>query len=245
MRQASCIYEGVVRHRRRTPREHAFDYRVFMMYLDLGELPELFDGCPLWSARRPAPARFRRADYLGDPSVPLDESVRRLVTDRIGERPQGPVRVLTNLRYLGHCFNPVSFYYCFDAAADTVEFVVAEVTNTPWGERHAYVSRALNSRQGKELHVSPFWGMNMEYDWRIGEPRDRLHVSIGADRDGERVFDATLALRRREITSRSLIELLLRHPPMTMKVSGAIYAEALRLRLKGIRPYPHPKAVTR
>jgi uncharacterized protein len=243
--RASCIYEGTVRHRRRTPREHAFDYRMFMMYLDLGELPELFDRHPLWSARQPAPARFRRADYLGDPSVPLDESVRRLVAERTGARPEGPVRVLTNLRYLGHCFNPVSFYYCFDAAGRSVDFVVAEVTNTPWGERHAYVSPALNSRQGKELRVSPFWGMNMEYDWRIGEPRDRLHVSIGADREGERVFDATLALRRREITNRSLTALLLCHPPMTMKVSGAIYAEALRLRLKGIRPSPHPKAVTR
>lgn len=245
MSGASCIYEGAVWHRRHTPHEHSFRYRVFMMYVDLGELPELFDGHPLWSARRPAPARFRRADYLGDPATPLDESVRRLVAGRTGERPQGPVRVLTNLRYFGHCFNPVSFYYCFDAAGEDVGFVVAEVTNTPWGERYAYVSRALDSRHGKELHVSPFWGMDMQYDWRIGEPLDRLQVSIGADRSGERVFDATLALRRRPISRRALTALLLRHPPMTMKVSGAIYAEALRLRLKGIRPHPHPKAAAR
>jgi uncharacterized protein len=242
---ASCIYEGTVRHRRRTPREHAFEYRLFMTYLDLGELPQLFDGHPLFSARRPAVAWFRRADYLGDPDTPLEEAVRALVEDRTGERPAGPVRVLTNMRYFGHCFNPVSFYYCFDADGERVRNVVAEVTNTPWGERHAYVSTELDSRQAKELHVSPFWGMDFEYEWRIGLPGARLDVSIGADREGERVFDAALSLDRRPITGRTLTRLLLGHPPMTMKVSGAIYAEALRLRLKGVRPHPHPRVADR
>ncbi len=237
----SCIYTGTVHHGRHTPREHSFDYRLFMMYLDLGELPELFDRHPLWSARRPAAAWFRRSDYLGDPAVPLEEAVRSLVKERTGERPTGPVRMLANLRYFGHCFNPVSFYYCFDPDGEHVRNVVAEVTNTPWGERHAYVASGLDSQQSKQLHVSPFWGMNFEYEWRIGLPADRLRVSIGADREGERVFDASLSLQREPITGRSLTRLLLRHPPMTMKVSGAIYAEALRLRLKGIRPHPHPR----
>lgn len=240
----SCLYEGRVRHRRASPRDE-FSYPLYMTYLDLDELPELLDGRWLWSARRPALAWFRRADYLGDPGVPLIEAVRELVYERVGVQADGAIRLLTHIRTFGHCFNPVSFYYCFDAAGEDVGFVVAEVTNTPWGERHAYVSRALDSRHGKELHVSPFWGMDMQYDWRIGEPLDRLQVSIGADRSGERVFDATLALRRRPISRRALTALLLRHPPMTMKVSGAIYAEALRLRLKGIRPHPHPKAAAR
>jgi DUF1365 family protein len=242
---SSCIYEGTVHHRRRTPREHAFEYRLFMTYLDLDELPQLFDRHPFWSARGPAVAWFRRADYLGNPATPLSGSVRELVEERTGTRPDGPVRVLTNMRYFGHCFNPVSFYYCFDADGERVRSVVAEVTNTPWGERHAYVSTELDSRQAKELHVSPFWGMDFDYEWRIGVPGPRLDVSIGADRAGERVFDARLALTRRPITRRSLARLLLEHPPMTMKVSGAIYAQALRLRLKGIRPHPHPRMVTR
>jgi DUF1365 family protein len=220
---------------------HAFRYRVFMMYVDLGELPELFDGHRLWSARGPAVASFRRSDYLGDPATPLAEAVRELVANRTGERPSGPVRMLANLRYFGHCFNPVCFYYCFDDAGERVRFVVAEVTNTPWGESYAYVSSTLESQHEKKLHVSPFWGMDFEYEWRIGEPAERLAVTIGARRGDDPVFDAALSLRRREITHRALTGLLVRYPPMTMKVSAAIYAQALRLRLKGVRTHPHPR----
>jgi DUF1365 family protein len=135
----SCLYTGSVRHRRIGAVPDEFRQQLFMVYLDLQELPELFDGSLLFSARRPALAWFRRADYLGDPRQPLGEAVRDLVGSRTGARPEGPVRLLTHLRYLGHCFNPVSFYYCFDASGERVSAVVAEVTNTPWGERHAYV----------------------------------------------------------------------------------------------------------
>ena len=83
--------------------------------------------------------RFRRSDYLGDPAVPLADAVRALVAERLGSAPQGPIRLLTHLRTFGHCFNPVSFYYCFAADGERLEAIVAEVTNTPWGERHAYV----------------------------------------------------------------------------------------------------------
>ena len=135
----SCLYLGSLRHRRHAPRPHAFRYRVFMTYLDLGELDEVFRGRWLWSTRRPALAWMRRADYLGDPAVPLDEAVRERVARETGERPRGPIRLLTHLRMLGACFNPVSFYYCFDQAGERVETIVAEITNTPWNERHAYV----------------------------------------------------------------------------------------------------------
>jgi hypothetical protein len=245
MSGASAIYEGVVAHRRSEPRVHAFRYRVLMMYLDLGELPELFDGHRLWSARRPALGWFRRSDYLGDPEVPLEVAIRRLVFERTGYRPEGPVRVLTNLRCFGHCFNPVSFYYCFDPAGEQVEAVVAEVTNTPWGERHAYVSRELTSRHAKELHVSPFLELDYEYELRLSPPGERLEVSIGADRGGRREFDATLALERRPLSGRALTAILFGGPPMSMKVSAAIYAQALRLRLKGIPMQPHPREATR
>jgi hypothetical protein len=216
-----------------------------MMYLDLGELPELFDGHPLWSARRPALGWFRRSDYLGDPGVPLDEAVRALVAERTGLRPQGPVRVLTTARTFGHAFNPVSFYYCFDPEGQDVQAVIAEVTNTPWGERHAYVSRDLESRHAKALHVSPFFALDYEYELRMGTPGEDLEVAIGAVRGGKRAFSATLELERRPLTRRSLTALLLGGAPMSMKVSAAIYAQALRLRLKGIPVQPHPKALAR
>ncbi|HWC87553.1 MAG TPA: DUF1365 domain-containing protein [Solirubrobacteraceae bacterium] len=241
----SAIYEGVVAHRRTEPREHAFSYRVRMLYVDLDELPELFDRHPLWSARGPALGWLRRSDYLGDPAVPLDGAIRALVAERTGTEPAGPVRLLTTPRCFGHCFNPVSFYYCFDCSGREVEAVVAEVTNTPWGERHAYVSRELTSRHAKALHVSPFLELDYEYELRLSPPGQRLEVAIGAERQGRRAFSATLALARRPLSTRSLTALLLGGPPLSMKVSVAIYAQALRLWLKGIPVQPHRESVIR
>jgi uncharacterized protein len=242
---ASCAYEGHVRHRRYGTVEHELAYPVFMVYLDLAELDTVFARMPLWSTSRPALARFRRDDHLGDPAEPLDESVRALVEQRTGARPDGPIRLLTNLRYLGHCFNPVSFYYCFAADGRRLEAVVAEVTNTPWGERHAYVMQAdpdrpaggvFKGRMAKEFHVSPFMGMDHTYDWRLTDPAAKLIVHIDSERDGARAFDATLSLDRRPIASR----LLLRHPAMTLRVVAQIYVHALRLRLKHARYFPNP-----
>src|ERR1700759_5599691 len=109
----SAIYIGWLSHRRHGPRVHAFPQRLFMVYLDLAELDQVFAGRWCWSTRRRALARFDRRDHMGDPHLPLDESIRRLVAERTGHRPDGPVRLLTHLRYFGHVFNPVSFYYCF------------------------------------------------------------------------------------------------------------------------------------
>jgi hypothetical protein len=223
-----------------------------MAYLDLDELPELFDGRWLWSARGPAIAWFRRKDYLGDPAVPLAEAVRELVAERTGARPAGPIRLLTHLRYFGCCFNPVSFYYCFDPSEEHVVAVLAEVTNTPWGERHAYVmpvgrsedrgtARVMRDRFEKRLHVSPLMGMDHVYDWRLTEPAERLLVHIESQTPGgERVFDATLSLRRRAITERSLRRALVRHPLLTARILARIYTHALRLKLRGATYFPHP-----
>jgi uncharacterized protein len=185
----SCLYEGVVRHRRTGAVADEFRYPLFMAYLDLSELPSCFDGTWLWSARRPALARFRRSDYLGDPYVPLSDAVRELVQERTGVKLTGPIRLLTHLRYFGKSFNPVSFYYCFDEDGERVRAVVAEVTNTPWGERHAYVMRVteptdhgtvtlMRARLAKQLHVSPLMDMNRVYDWRLTEPSEQLLVHI-------------------------------------------------------------------
>ena len=241
----SAIYEGWVRHRRFGPVRHSFRYRVFMTLLDLDELPDVFDRHPLYSARRPAPVRFRRSDYLGDPGVPLAESARSLVRERTGHRPDGPVRLLTHLRYLGRSFNPVSFYYLYDRGGRRVDAVIAEVTNIPWRERHAYVverngSGPIRGRLAKRLHVSPFMPMDQAYDWRISEPGDALDVRITNVENGARVFDANLAMRRRELSPSLMTRVLLTYPPMSLAVPARIYANALRLKLKGARYHPHP-----
>ena len=246
----SALYFGRVRHRRHAPRAHAFEYRLFMAYLDLAEIGQVFRGRWLWSARRPALGWFRRADFLGDPRVPLDEAVRERVAQATGRRPAGPIRMLTHLRYFGLSFNPVTFYYVFDDADAHVETIVAEITNTPWNERHAYVlADAANEGRGKtrryrlakRFHVSPFMPMEIEYDWRFSAPGETLAVHMeNIDRTGK-LFDATLALERRALDGAGLARALAFFPFMTAKVVAAIYWQALRLWLKRIPFHPHPR----
>jgi DUF1365 family protein len=219
------------------------------MYLDLGELDTVFEGRWFWSTSRTTLARFRRENHYGDPEQPLDESIRDLVVDRIGKRPEGPIRLLTHLSYFGYCFNPISVYYCFDRDDSRLETIVAEVNNTPWGERHCYVlsgdmnlgdERNRRFRTGKELHVSPFMEMNVTYDWLLTEPSDSLVVRINNSGDRKRFFNATLILKRQEISGSSLARMLVEFPFMTFKVIWGIHWQALRLWLKGCPVKTHP-----
>lgn len=254
--RGSGIYEGWVSHRRREPIEHAFRYRIFLPLFDLDELPELLDEAPLWSARGRAPARFRRSDHLGDPSVPLAEAARDLVEERTGNRPDGPVRLLANPRYWGVGFNPVAFFYLWDDDRPSpsggrmdrgrLRAMIAEVTNTPWGQRRSYVLEAgpdgLTGGFDKLLHVSPFMPMEQRYEWRASEPGERLSVSIrNRDASGREVFEASLAMRRHEITPAALRGLLLRYPPMTISTIARIYLNAAKLKLKGAPYFSPPK----
>ena len=243
----SAIYEGRVRHRRFEPVEREFSYGIFMVYLDLDELPEVMGVHPLWSTRPRSPASFHRSDYLGPANQPLKQAVRDLVEDRTGVRPSGPVRMLTHLRYWGVCFNPVSFYYCFDPAGERVETVLAEVTNTPWGERHTYLVNSprrpgvLAADVAKRLHVSPLMAMGHRYGLVFGEPGRTLPVHMESRRGGDLHYDAPHNVERREITRALLGRLLFTRLPMPAKVLGGIHLEAARTWLAGARYHPHPK----
>jgi DUF1365 family protein len=192
----------------------------------------------------------------------LADAVRATVAAQTGMSPRGPIRVLTQLRSYGHCFNPISFYYCMDPAGETVQSVVAEVTSTPWGERHAYVLAPAPDAGGsahspdarpapskvlrggglrKALHVSPFMGMDHTYEWALTAPRETLSVHIASHRDGRLAFDATLALRRRELRLGSLARATARYPFATLRVLALIYAHGLALKLKGVPLHPHPR----
>ena len=237
MRTASCIYEGTIRHRRTLPRRE-FRHGLVLFYLDLDELPSLLGGRLV--APRPGPLRFRRRDYFGPQAVPLDRAVRDEVGVRTGLRPEGPIGLLAQLRSFGHCFNPVSFYYCMDPDGARVQAVVAEVTNTPWGERHAYVLPEGNGELDKALHVSPFLGMDHVYTACTGAPGQSLAIRIESRRNGQLAFEATLALRRRELTRRSAARVNAQFPLANLRVLALIYGHAIGLKLAGAPVHRHP-----
>ena len=245
---ASAVYEGSVRHRRHLPRAHAFRYRMAQLYLDLDEVDQVFRDRWLWSAGRRNLAEFRRADFLGDPAQPLADAVRDRIQRATGERPLGPVRLLAHLRYGGYSFNPVSFYYCHERDG-SLHSIVAEITNTPWKQRHAYVlplaaatrrGRALHWGFDKCFHVSPFLPLDRRYAWTFTVPGDDLRVHMDVLGDASREFDASLSLQRQPLDSRSLARVLWRYPLMTSQVIAAIHWQALRLWLKGTPIHDHP-----
>ena len=249
----TCIYEGQVRHRRNTPTPHNFKYKLFYMYLDLDELDKVFRNRWFWSVTKPTLAWFKRSDYLGDKNVPLKQAVFDRVEKESGIRPNGPVRLLTHLRYFGYVFNPVSFYYCFDKIDSQLEYIVAEITNTPWGERHVYVlplneemkkKPYMKFQLDKDFHISPFMPIDMQYDWRFTKPAKSLTVRMNNFEHEKKVFDATLSLKKKPFTAFNAARVLTVFPLITLKVIFGIYWQAFRLYLKKTPFYTHPDNIT-
>lgn len=247
---ASVLYEGTVTHSRLDDTNHRFRYQVLMAWLDLDELPAALDAHPLWSARRPAPVRFRRRDYHGDPAQPLDWAVRDTVEQQLGRRPQGPVRMLAHLRTWAWSFNPIAFYFAYQPDGTTVDALVAEVTNTPWHERHAYVidvgRRSLPNpvRFSKELHVSPFMDLDLDHSLAFFDPGGAsMHITMDDWRGDDRVFATSLDLDRLPLDRATMGSALRRHPLPAHRVSAGIYREALKLRAKNAPFRRHPQKV--
>ncbi len=251
----SAIYSGKVRHRRFTPKAHAFFYKVFMVYLDLHEIDQVFAKSPWWSNKKFNIAQFRRSDFFDKKqSGSLYDALANWLERENGKRPEGPIRMLANLRYFGFIINPITCYYCFDKTGKHLETVVAEVTNTPWGERCQYILNVAdleknNSKKQtftftKKMHVSPFQPMDLEYHWAGKTPDKDLLVHIDVHQHQQSVFDATLTLKREAMTSQAMNSILWRYPLMTSKVVLGIYWQALKLFIKRIPFYGSPSTNT-
>ena len=245
----SCIYEGTVSHIRRRPINHQFDYRLFMVMLDLEEMPSIVGRYGLIGKSRHSSRAFLRSDHLFQNSLSLGEEVRQIIQHQTGKVSAGPIRLLTQLRYWGMYFSPLNLFFVFDESDRNIEFIVAEVTNTPWKERHCYVlwdgNRAGSSQElaflhPKQFHVSPFMGMDQQYSWQISAPEDSLSIQLGSIEAGAEVFQAGMKLQRRDLNAAQLRRMTRRFPLMTAKISAAIYIQALKLRWKKCPFYKHP-----
>lgn len=259
----SAIYQGSLRHRRFFPKHHEFTYTSTLFYIDLDELPELFNGVKGWSLDKANFGSFRRSDFLGDPRLSLKEAVRNEVNALLAASPQtdmgcpdGAVRMLSNLRIFGFCFNPVTLYYLFNKSCDRPSMILAQVNNTPWNERHTYLIHCdektgkVNSQFDKRFHVSPFNPLDMQYHWVSTVPGDNIVVHMenhgrdktlhnGADQPVVRHMDATLTLVRKPWSKSLLQRILWLQPWAAIKVPVAIYWQAVRLFIKGVPVYAH------
>ena len=261
--RASAIYEGTVRHRRNEPKVHQFDFRFFMLLLDLDEIESVFRWQPFWSAKHWSLCRFKAEDHLKPFSSikSLRERALAALAEQGVAQPIGPIRLLTQLSYLGYTMNPVSFFYCYSLTGDKIEAVIAEVNNTPWGEQHLYVvpgrqltekSTVRSANIKKEFHVSPFFDLAMNYRLAFSVPGDTLAVKIEnhslATESLEpkthtspiKVLDVTMKLRRKKLTGWNLNGLLVKYPAISMQVGLGIYWQALKLYLKKVPFVPHP-----
>jgi DUF1365 family protein len=241
----SAIYQGVINHRRNDAVRHGFQYPLFMLYLNLDEIDEFFSQSRLWSNERFNWASFYRNDYLNPDIADLKQAVIDEIKQKTGKSFTGNIFALTHVRYLGYCFNPATFYYCFNNGK--LDFIVTEVSNTPWNERHCYVlscekeESTYNFTSAKEFHVSPFLSMNMEYHWKFSLPAQRLKLYISNKCNGSMVFTAGLRLTRLDATTKNLNRTLLRFPAVTLKTIIGIYWQALMLWAKGATFQNHPK----
>ena len=244
----SALYFGSVRHRRFRPAKHAFEYPLFMAFLDIDRIPVLMKASRLASYNRWNWASFYERDHFGDVQKPLRQRMQEDSARSGVQLPNGQIFLLTHLRYLGYNFNPVSFFYCFDRE-EKLQLILAEVNNT-FGETQNYWLSAANQvatsenlrtyEFAKALHVSPFIGMDCRYRWKFTPPGESLLVQTNVAESDQTLFDGTLRLERRPWSAQWLRYALLHFPWVTAKTIAAIHWEALRLYLKAVPVVPHP-----
>jgi len=231
-----ALVVGRVSHSRLGQVRHSFRHSVYLWLVDLDAIPEP----PAFL--RPF-ARFSSADHLGDPALPIKVNVERFLALRgivLGDGAR--VLMLANARVLGHVFDPLSVFWCYDSRGD-LSCVVAEVHNT-YGERHCYLLSADDAgraRATKDFYVSPFLAVDGEYRMHLPVPDERLSLAITLRQNGSTALVATVAGVRRSAAPRSLVRMLARRPLVTLRTSALIRRHGVALWLRRLPVIPRPR----
>ena len=234
------ICTGIVRHRRYRDRQHNFRYKVLMFHLDLDNVDEIFNDAKLFAYNKSNLVAFKDKNYLNKNYKDCKHKVLELLAEKGLNSNIDKLYLLTNLEYLGYCFNPISMYFCISEGK--IKYLILEVTNTPWGKRHNYVLEPQEVKNNiykaefiKELHVSPFLPMEYIYKINCKYTAEKIIVHLENHIDNKIEFDATLNLNMLPINNKTLYKYLFARFPATIKVICAIYWEATKLWLKGIK----------
>ena len=247
----NLVFKGQVRHRRFQPKYHEFSYKLFMFCFNIGLISSSFKNIKQISIEKFNLFSYRRKNYLSHPEIPLDQYARQLVMNKFHTYPQGKIYLITNLSCLGYCFNPVSLYFIFDANNQNLDYLILDVTNTPWGEKHSYVLKSIkklpnniyNYKFKKKFHVSPFMEMNCEYILKLKLDKHDIIVHMENHINDSKNFDATLTLKAENKQKNYFNKTLKYNYLMTYKVAVSIYWQALKLWFKGVPVYTHPKKI--
>lgn len=250
LKQSSCLYECVVRHSRLHPVRHRFTYRLFMFYLDLDEMEPLSRRLKLFGCNRPSLFSFWNSDHPAFAGNSIKVALRQYLSEKGITTELGRVTLLTLPRLFGYVFNPVSFFFCFDAEGMPL-CAVAEVNNTFHETKPFLIPRkrmadgkpspsVFRLRAPKFFYVSPFSGLEVEFDFRLRLPEENLTVFIDDYEGAKRTLTASLTGHRRDLSDATLLLYTLKSPLATLLVMARIHWQALWLYLKNI-PF-HRKA---